>query len=183
MTTTDIILMVMILIIIILIKIINMIEKVGEVQVTVGNELVRQNERAYETNRVCNKTNKHVHKMLVIAEYENKHRLIPSHGLECVQGSEDTKGYEHSHTDKSDESAELTLGEVCAVIMESLENCPEELKDTEAVKDSIETFTGNVNFLKTYADELIDRLNVKKIPLSEKSIRDEVISDLRLINK
>ena len=159
-----------------------MLENVIATQCNIRQELVINNERATDTNIVCKNTSEHIHKMLVIKEYEDNHKFTPSHGVTCVQGSEGTKGYVCSHTDKIDESAELTLGEVYAVIMESLENCPEELKNTDAVKDSIATFTGNINLLKTYADEVIDRINDKKMPMTEESIKEIVLSDLKLIN-
>lgn len=171
MTITDIILLFLILV---LIKIISMIEKVSATQCDIRQELVKHNERATDTNILCKNSSEHIHKMLVIKEYEDKHKVID------IQGSQGSKVY--GCTEKDAESSELTLDEVYAVIMESLENCPKELKDTKAVKDSIATFTDNINLLKTYADEVIDRISKNNVTLSEKAIKEIVISDLRLIN-
>ena len=178
-TTTDIL---MFIIIIILVKIIIMIEGLGKEQYKVTGELIKQNERTTETNRISATTSEHIHKMLIIKEYENNNFGIKGErGLPGFPGPKGDKGDSVEIPPVSTE-LEMTLSEVCAVILETLVTCPDELKDTPETLDTESALTNNNNILTTYAEELFDRVTDRGELVTDEAIREAVISDLNILN-
>ena len=80
------------------------------------------------------------------------------------------------------EEPEMTMGEAYAVIMETLVACMEDIQEKEATNETIKAFTEDLNLMKSYADEIFERLEASDTRVTEEAVRALIVADLKESN-